>query len=118
MDDDYTVILIPGLPSLTEVRLYDETWDYIAKRHPEFRLELPSQRDALEDAIATPTAIHASTTDPEKAVIIVSSSFTYLDHPVVVPVRRVPGTTSGRVTTAYFSSSTYLGPILWSAGNE
>lgn len=115
MDDDYTVILIPGLPSLTEVRLYDETWDQITTKHPEFT---SSQRDALEDAIATPTAIHASTTDPEKAVVIVSNSFTYLEHPVVVPVRRVPDTTSGRVTTAYFSSSTSPGPILWSAGNE
>ena len=118
MDDDYTVVPVPGSSSLTKVRLYDETWDHIAKEHPEFRLQLPSQRAALEDAVAKPTAIHASTTDPEKTVVFVSESFTYFDDPVIVPVRRVPDTTSGRVVTAYFSSSTYLGPILWSAGNE
>ncbi len=117
MGDDYTVILIPGSSSLTEVRLYDETWDYIAAQHPEFKMQLPSQRAALEDAVANPTTIHASTTDPEKSVVIVSDSFTYFGDPVVVPVRRVEGT-SGRVTAAYFSGSTYPGRILWSSGNE
>ena len=117
MGDDYTVILIPGLSSLTEVRLYDETWDHITTEHPEFKMELPSQRTALEDAVAKPTTIHASTTDPEKSVVIVSDLFTYSGDPVVVPVKLVTGT-SGRVATAYFSGSTYPGRILWSAGNE
>ena len=118
MDDDYTVVPIPGSSSLTEVRLYDETWDHISTEHPEFKLQLPSQRAALEDAVAKPTTIHASTTDPEKSVVIASDSFTYFGDPVVVPVKRLPGTTSGRVKTAYFSGSTYPGRILWSSGNE
>ncbi len=117
MGDDYTVIPIPGLSSLTEVRLYDETWDHITTEHPEFKMELPLQRAALEDAVAKPTAIHASTTDPEKAVVFVSESFTHLGDPVVVPVRHVEDT-SGRVVAAYFSGSTYPGRILWSSGNE
>ena len=117
MDDDYTVIPVTGSSSLTEVRLYDKAWEHITTEHPEFKMELPSQRAALEDAVAKPTTIHASTTDPEKAVVFVSESFTYLGDPVVVPIKRVTGT-SGRVLTAYFSGSTYPGRILWSAGNE
>ena len=117
MGDDYTVILIPGSSSLTEVRLYDETWDYIAAQHPEFGMQLPSQRAALEDAVADYTTIHASTTNPENSYVIVSDSFTYFDDPVVVPVRHVKDT-SFRVATAYFSGSTYPGRILWSSGNE
>ena len=116
MGDDYTVIPIRGFPALTEVRLYDETMDYIAARHSEFRMELPSQRAALEDAVANYTAIHASMTNPEKSFVIVSDSFTYFDDPVVVPVRQVKGT-SFRVATAYFSGSTYPGRILRSSGN-
>lgn len=117
MGDDYTSIPVPGFPSLTEVRLYDEVWDHITAQHPEFRMQLPSQRAALVEAVANPTSIHVSTTDPEKSVVIVSDTFTYFDDPVVVPVRRVEGT-SGRVTTAYFSSETYPGMVLWSASSE
>lgn len=118
MGDDYTEIPVPGLPWLTKVRLYDETWEYIAAAHPEFKLQMPSQRTALEDAVANPNLIHLSTTDPEKAVVFVSESFTYLDDPVVVPIKHVEGTTSGRIATAYFSGGAYPGRILWSAGSE
>jgi hypothetical protein len=115
MTDDYTSIPVPGLPSLTEVRLYAETLDHIAE-HPEFRLQLPSQRTGLEIAIANPSAIHDSTTAPGKSVALVSDAFTYLGDPVHVPVRIVEGT-SGRVQTAYFSSSAPPGTLLWSAGD-
>jgi hypothetical protein len=117
MGDDYTLIHVPGLPWLTAVRLYDETWEHIVSQHGEFRLQLPSQREAVEIAIANPTSIHASATDPEKSVVFVSHVITYFGDPVVVPVRHVAGT-SGRVVTAYFSGTPYPGKVLWSAGHE
>lgn len=118
MGDDYTVVPVPGLPWLTEVRLYDETLEHIAAAHSEFRLQMPSQRTALEDAVANPNLIHISTTDPQNSVVFVSESFTYLGDPVVMPIKHVEGTTSGRIATAYFSGDAYRGRILWSAGNE
>ena len=118
MDDDtFTSIPIAGWPGLTVVRLYDSTMSHIAE-HAEFRLELPSQREGLEIGIANPAAIHVSLTDPRGSVVVVSEAFTYFTDPLVVPVRLLEGTTSGRVTTAYFSSATYGGTVLWKLGNE
>ena len=116
MSDDYTEIPLPGLPWLTRVRFYDETWEHIAEEHSEFRLLLPTHRAGLETALAEPTSIHANLTDPDKSIVIVSEKFTYFDDPVVVPIRHVADT-SGRVVTAYFSE-TYRGEILWSASSD
>ena len=115
-DDEYTVLPLSGEPWLTEARFYEETWEHIAEEHPEFRLLLPSHRAGLEAAISDPTIIFASRTDPERSVVVVSDAFTYFDDPVVVPIRHVAGT-SGRVVTAYFSSTT-SGDVLWSAGDD
>lgn len=116
-DDNFTVVPVPGLPSLTHVRLYAETMEHIAEEHPEFRLQLPTQQQGLLDAIANPTTIHVSTTDPERAVVLVSNTFTYLGDPVHVPVKRIEGTSSARVATAYFSEGNYAGLLLWRADN-
>lgn len=114
MASNYKSISVAGWPGLTTVHLYEETMEHIAEEHPEFRLQLPSQLEGLMSAIAAPTRIHASTTDPKRSVVLVGESFTYFDDPVHVPVRIIAGT-SGRVITAYFSSETYSGRILWSA---
>ena len=116
MSDEYTNIPVVGLPNLTEVRLYDETLEHIAE-HAEFRLQLPSQQTALVEAIANPNRAHDSTSDPGQSVVLVSESFTYFGDPVHVPVKIVEGT-SGRVRTAYFSSGTYGGRLLWSADDD
>jgi hypothetical protein len=117
MTDDYIHVSVIGPPQLTEARLYDETLEHIAQSHAEFQLQLPSQQTALVDAVANPTALYDSTTAPGKSVVLVSESFTHLDDPVHVAVKLVEGT-SGRVQTAYFSSRTPGGRLLWSAGDE
>ena len=116
MGDDYTVITVPGLSSLTEVRLYDETLGEIATKHVETTTLEPSLRTALVEAVADPTSIHASTTDPEGAVVFVNEVITPFGEYVVVPVRRVTET-SGRVATAYISSDSYRGRILRSSSS-
>jgi hypothetical protein len=118
LTDDFTRIPVLALPWLSEVRLYDETWEKIISGHGEFRKGLPAQRTALENAIANPTSIYVSATDPERAVVIVSHALTYLGAPVVVPVRRIAESASGRVVTAYFSARGYRGKLLWKAYNE
>jgi hypothetical protein len=118
MATDFTQMPVPGLSWLDEGRLYDETWDKIVSSHREFQRGLPSQRAALENAIANPTSIHVSATDPERAVVFVSQTLTYMGAPVVVPVRRIGESGSGRVVTAYFSRRGYRGKVLWSAANE
>lgn len=118
-DDPFSTILIHAWPGLTEVRLYDSTWNEIIEKHPELSHGLPSQRLGLEDGIANPMLICESKTDPKGSVVIVSYAFMYLGDPVVVPVRLVGPGTSGRVVTGYFDSTGYGGgKVLWSAGDE
>jgi hypothetical protein len=117
MAADYRTIISKGWHSLTIVRLYEETIGHIAEEHAEFRLQLPSQLEGLMNAIAAPMAVHVSTTDPVRSVVLVSECLTYSSDHVHVPVRIVSGT-SGRVLTAYFSSGMYGGRLLWSARDE
>ena len=117
MSDDYTVIPVLGISWLTKVRLYDETLSKIATKHVETTTLEPSLHTALVQAVANPTSIHVSTTDPERAVVFVNETITPFGEYVVVPVRRVTET-SGRVATAYISGDSYRGRILWSAGDE
>ena len=117
MGDDYTVITVSEESLLTEVRLYDETLGEIATKHVETTTLEPSLRTALIQAVADPTSIHVSTTDPERGVVFVNEAVTPFGEYVVVPVRRVTET-SGRVATAYISGDSYRGRILWSADNE
>jgi hypothetical protein len=93
---------------------YRKTLGDIAE-HAEFTM--PYDKEKLIKAIGEVERIHASTTEPEKSVVLVSNSFTYQEHSVHVPVKIVEGT-SGRVTTAYFSGETYGGELLWSADDD
>jgi hypothetical protein len=117
MAHGYIKIAIVGCPYLTEVRLYDETMEHIAEQHPEFRLRLPSQRAGLVVGMTNPSRLHASTTDPQRSVVLVSGAFTYFGDALHVPIRMVQPT-SGRVVTAYFSGGTYPGKLLWSVTDE
>ena len=117
MGDDYTEIPVSGVSSLTAVRLYDETLGEIAKKHVETTTLEPSLRTALVQAVADPTSVHISTTDPDRAVVFVNETITPYGDYVIVPVRRVTET-SGRIVTAYITGDTYRGTILWSTGDE
>ena len=114
MIDRYAAIAISAWPGLTVVRLYASTLQHIAEQHAEFALQLPSLRKGLEIAIANPTWIRESTTDPGGSVVIASEALSYFGDPVRIPVRIVAGT-SGRVVTAYFDGTAYSGRLLWSA---
>ncbi len=81
MAADYRSIISKGWHGLTVERLYEETIGHIAEEHAEFRLQLPSQLEGLMNAIAAPTAIHVSTTDPVRSVVLVSDGLTYFQRP-------------------------------------
>jgi hypothetical protein len=116
MSDDHTRIPVAGPPQITEARLYDETVSHITEEHTEVRLQLPTVRAGFEQAIANPSRLYDSTTDPGKSVLLVSEALTFWGDPLHIPVKIVDGT-SGRVKTAYFSSDTPGGELLWSAGD-
>jgi hypothetical protein len=115
--DGFTAVRIAAWPGLTLVSLYHSTLQHIAEEHAEFKLQLPSLRLGLEMAIARPSSIFDSTTNPGGSVVIASNAITYFGAPVRIPIRLVEGT-SGRVVTAYFDSSVYSGRLLWSAKDE
>jgi hypothetical protein len=119
---DFRVIRPAIVSSLEEVRLYDETLDKIAKDHAELNLASTVLGSALlssaiEEAVANPTRLHNSATS-SASVVFISNRATHLGNPIVVPVKRIEGTASGRVQTAYFSDNDYPGTLIWSADNE
>lgn len=109
-DDPHTAITVPGFPRLTVVRLYNSTMNHIAEKE---EFHLPADAPLIEHAVASPSAIYESRTNPENAVVLVSDGFTFQGNPLFVPVTVMSGTTSGRISTAYFSSRPYKGRLLW-----
>jgi hypothetical protein len=125
-DDDtggYRIIRPTSKGSFEEVRLYEETLSgHIPDNHPELRLVgtlLGSKLlgAAIEEVIANPTRLHQSVSSTTSEVFA-STLVTSGGNQLIVPVRSVAGTASGRVVTAYFSDNDYPGTLIWSADDE
>ena len=114
-DSGYLWIASTAVPSgISEVRLYRETWEHIREEHPE--VETVGEMGVLQ-ALQSPSQVFVSSTRPDRSVVFVSDNVTYRDNPLRVPVKRVDGT-SGRVSTAYFSGSSYDGDLLWERDDD
>lgn len=117
---DYKIIRPTSKSSFEEVRLYEETLlNHIPVNHPELKLVgtlLGSNllASAIEEAIVNPTKLHQSVTSATSEVFV-SSRVLSVGNQLIVPVRGIAGTTSGRVATAYFSDNEYPGTLIWSA---
>jgi hypothetical protein len=95
------IILTTTVSNLTEVRFYESTIDHIRERHPEVPIELPSLYFAMEKAIANPT--HVESSHSNTYVFVDTTTTNAAGDPFRIPVRLIAGTTSGRITTAYFA---------------
>ena len=115
--NDYRIISTNILTHLKEVRLYDDTVEHVKDEHPEVPIELPSVRDAIERAVAMPTHVEASRTNPRSVVFVDADSMNKGGDPLRVPVKMVEGTLSGRVQTAYFGSTSSSVTVVWVRGN-
>ncbi len=96
-------------------------FEHIPDHHPEIKLAgtvlgAGLIKPAIAQAVNSPTKIYQSTTSSESQVFV-CDNVTFLDNPLVVPIRRVAGTADGRVQTAYFANE-YPGTLVWSADNE
>jgi hypothetical protein len=120
---EFRVIRASTSSNFAEVRLYDETLsEHIPEHHPEIKLAGTAlgailMADAIEEAVTNPTKIHESASSPGSQVFT-CNRVTHQGNPIVVPVRKLAGSTSGRVTTAYFADNEYPGTLIWSAENE
>ena len=116
MSAGYRLVLTRAIPQVTEVRLYDETWEHITEGHPEFAGRLPSLEHAVVNTIAEPTAIHMGRF-PFAAFVFTSTNNTKGSgaYRMVVPVTVVAGT-SARVSTAMFSREPGT-PRVWTKGD-
>jgi hypothetical protein len=111
---DYKVLTTNAIPQLTEVRFYEETWiGHIIERHTEFVVD-PRGRESIESAVQNPTFVFESTTDPRGSVIFMSDSILIAGNPVLVPVKIITDTTSGRVKTAIATDDLPV-TVIWSA---
>jgi hypothetical protein len=98
-------------PGVTEVRLYEETAEHVKKDHPEVPLELPCMTAAVERGIASPALIEASYGN---SVVFVDTDTTNASGDALrIPVKIIEGTTSGRIKSIYFASTSTQRPILW-----
>jgi hypothetical protein len=116
-EDPYSVIPSTAVTTITQVHVYDSAVQHALDGHPEIGAFDIGPRAVIEQAVANPSTIYDSRTDPGGSVVFVSTVNTYEGNPLYVPIRIVSGT-SARVTTAYFSSTTASGPVLWSKGND
>lgn len=110
MDDDYEEIETGVIPQVTVVRFYEETWQGLQEKHPEFAST--EQRVDIKNAIMFPTEVYDSRTAPGLSFVFVDHKSTHLGNALVVPVRIVEST-SARVQTAYYRGSPYAGTLLW-----
>lgn len=108
-DDPFIQTASTIIPQVGSVRLYESTWDKVRNGHPDVA---PFGPQAIIDAVTNPTSVHESSTHPHSSYIFVSDATMLGDHPMVVPVRIVEGT-SARVTTAYFSRRQGTKPAIW-----
>lgn len=101
--DSFRFINTTAIPSITEVRYYDETIEHIREQHTELADYFPSLDHAICDTITNPTHIYQAHTSPHSSGYrYVSSRSTYEGNPLVVIVKPIE-TTSGLLKTAYFS---------------
>ena len=114
-DDPYRVIKTNVLPQLTEVRLYEDTVEKIARGHREVPIELPMMQDAIATAVANPT--HVESSYRGSYVYVDAESTNASGDPLRVPVKPIEGT-SGRVRSAFFASSEDNPEIVWRRGRE
>jgi hypothetical protein len=107
---DYRIITTSVVPALTEVRFYDETVEKIRLGHPEVPIALPSMHEAIAKAVKDPTQVEQSRLD---AFVFVDATTTNASgDPLKVPVKVVEDT-SGRVSTAYFGSTTAIRNVIY-----
>ena len=99
--DKYREIATSAIPEVQKVRIYDETWNHVLTDHGEPGHLLPYFEQAVNSAIAKPTSVHQSTTDPQKGFLFVTTEHTRNGKPMAVAVRVVEGT-SARMTSAVF----------------
>ena len=77
----------------------------------------PIGEQGVLQAVQSPSQVFVSETKPEKGFVFASENVTYMGNPLYVPVMRVEGS-SGRVATAYFSSTPYRGDLLWEQDDD
>jgi len=106
----YITIRTYVIPTLDEVRLYEDTVDHVKAEHPEIPAELPSLVDAAIIAISHPT--HVENSYGGSVVFVDVTTTNASGDPLRVPVKRVSGT-SGRARTYYFASANGVRDILW-----
>lgn len=108
---DYKVIKTNVIPRFTEVRLYDETVEHVREGHPEVPLELPCVQTAVENAISNPT--HVENSHANSVVFVDAHTTNRSGDPLRVPVKGIADTTSGRVKSVYFASTSSLVDPIW-----
>lgn len=113
-DSGYLRVESTAVPNVSEVRLYSDVWEHIRQRHPE--VDAIGKEGVLQ-TVQSPSRVYLSNTDPDRGYVFASSDLKYIDHPLLVPVKTVEGT-SGRVVTAYFSRNPYAGDLIWERDDD
>lgn len=91
---------------LTHVRLYESILDHVTVQHagnfpPQFYPTFPSIIHAVGDAIKSPISTEPSYNN---SVRFVGASVNARNHPLNVYVQKITGTTSGYITSFFFTS--------------
>ena len=116
MSDKSKVIKVvtSGVPELyPDVNIYDTTLEHIKDDHPEEFSHL----DIVYQTIEKPHRVHKSKTNPRSVILINEECTSASGDPLRVPIK-VISATEAIMSTAYFSSSTDQGPLLWSKQDE
>ena len=117
----YVVIKTSALSSITQVRLYDETFQHVKESHGNgdfagsLSFPLPSIVHAVSSAIENPSHIEKGHGSSSVVFVQVNSTNASGD-PLRVAVKIVEGT-SGRVSTFFFASSN-ANPIFLYGGKK
>lgn len=101
----FCTISTSGDHGLTEVRLYEETVAHVEKSHaaqfpPQFQADLPSIVHAVGETVREPVSTEPSYNN---SVRFIGATVNARNHPMNVFVQKLSGTTTGYVTTYFFT---------------
>lgn len=103
--EGYAELETDAAPGIRRVRLYEETISHVRAEHggtftAQFPVEFPFVIQAVAKTVVEPTQVNESYGNSVE--FIDENTVNFSGHPLRVYVKRVDGTTSGRVKTFFF----------------